>query len=105
MRKHRANEMSADQAAPMSPSNPYWSRVRRLTAQLFALWLLSTCLVVFFARELSGVTLFGWPLSFYLAAQGVLLLYLAIVVAYARRMRRLEREYGTSPDQECDDGR
>ena len=90
---------------PQSPTaRPYWSRVRKLTAQLLALWLCVTCLVVFFARELAEWTLFGWPVAFYLAAQGMLLLYLAIVVAYAWRMRRLDLEHETPPGKKAEDG-
>jgi len=40
------------------------------------------------------MTVFGWPLSFYLAAQGASLVYLAIIGAYAWQMRRLDRRYG-----------
>ena len=69
----------------------YWRRVRLLTLVLIALWLVATFGVVFFARELSTVTLWGWPLHFYLAAQGVTLLYLAITAIYALAMRRIDR--------------
>jgi putative solute:sodium symporter small subunit len=48
---------------------------------------------VFFARELAGLSLFGWPLSFYLAAQGAALIYLAILGAYALGMRRFDRRF------------
>ena len=68
----------------------YWRRVRLLTLVLIALWLVATFGVVFFARELSTVTLWGWPLHFYLAAQGVTLVYLALTGAYALAMRRLD---------------
>ena len=57
------------------------------------LWLLTTFCAGYFARELSGLTLFGWPLSFYLAAQGGCLVYLAILGVYAWRMRRLDRQW------------
>jgi putative solute:sodium symporter small subunit len=50
--------------------------------------------VIFFARELAGLTLFGWSVSFYLAAQGAILIYLAIVGFYALRMRRLDARFG-----------
>jgi len=70
----------------------HWQRTRRLTAALLALWLATGIGTVFFARELAGLTLFGWPLSFYLAAQGASLIYLAIIGAYALAMRRLDRE-------------
>lgn len=68
----------------------YWRRVRALTLALLMLWLAASFVVVFFARELSTVTLWGWPLHFYLAAQGVTLVYLALTGAYALAMRRLD---------------
>lgn len=64
-----------------------------MTGWLLATWLLATFCIIFFARELSGLSIFGWPLSFYLAAQGASLIYLAIIGFYAWRMRALERRY------------
>jgi len=77
----------------MADNDDYWRRTRRLTAILLAAWLATGFLAVFFARELAGLTIFGWPLSFYLAAQGASLGYLAIIGIYAWRMRRLERRH------------
>ena len=71
----------------------HWRRTRRLTAALLLLWLLTTFGTVFFARELAAVSLFGWPLSFYLAAQGAALVYLAILLVYAFAMDRLDRRF------------
>jgi putative solute:sodium symporter small subunit len=71
----------------------YWARNRRLSAVLFLCWLAITFGVVFFARELSGFTLFGWPFSYYMVAQGTTLLYLLIVGVYAWRMRHLDRRF------------
>ncbi len=68
----------------------YWQRVQRLTLVLLALWFAVSFSVVFWARELSGVSLWGWPLHFYLAAQGVTLVYLAIIGIYAFAMRRID---------------
>lgn len=72
----------------------HWRHVRRLTSVLLALWLGVTFAVIFFARELAGLTVFGWSVSFYLAAQGAILIYLAIVGFYALRMRRLDARFG-----------
>jgi putative solute:sodium symporter small subunit len=71
----------------------HWRQARQLTAVLLLLWAATIFGAVFFARELSGMTLFGWPLSFYLAAQGALLVFLAIIGGYAWRMRVLDRRY------------
>ena len=71
----------------------HWQRARRMTLYLLALWLATGFGTVFFARELSRFTLFGWPLSFYMAAQGASLVSLAIIALYAWRMRVLDRRY------------
>ena len=74
----------------------HWRKTRRLTSLLLILWLLTTFCAAFFARELTGLSVFGWPLSFYLAAQGASLVYLAIIVVYAWRMRRLDQAAAAS---------
>ena len=71
----------------------HWARARRLIALLLALWLATSFGTVFFARDLAHLSVFGWPLSFYLAAQGASLTYLAIIGAYAWRMRILDRDF------------
>jgi putative solute:sodium symporter small subunit len=95
--------MTQSSSTPRSPraGQPnHWQRVRRLTALLLAVWLAVTFGVIFFARELSAFTLFGWPVSFYMAAQGTILIYLAIIAVYAWRMRRLDQNY--SDDSHAD---
>lgn len=69
----------------------YWRRTRRLTTGLLAAWALVAFAPVFFARELS-VDVFGWPLAFWLASQGALLAFCAIVIFYARAMAKLDRD-------------
>ncbi|ASU40388.1 sodium:solute symporter [Herbaspirillum sp. meg3] len=85
-------------AAPMTPA-AYWDKTRRLTLALLGLWFVVTFVAVFFARQLNRVNLFGWPLSFYMAAQGIMLVYLAIVVVYTIRMRRAERQLHLHSEQ------
>jgi len=75
------------------PIDDYWRRTRRLTAWLLLAWALVAFVPVVFARELS-VEVFGWPLAFWLASQGALLGFCAIVIVYARRMRRLDEAFG-----------
>ena len=70
----------------------HWERSRKMTLLLLALWLATGFGTVFFARELSRFEIFGWPLSFYMAAQGASLISLAIIGFYAWRMRRLDRD-------------
>jgi putative solute:sodium symporter small subunit len=68
----------------------YWQRVRLLTGALLLAWGLASFGFVFYARELSTVKLLGTPLPFYMAAQGTILIYLAIIGAYAFAMKQLD---------------
>ncbi|MFC0253809.1 DUF4212 domain-containing protein [Massilia consociata] len=81
------------EAARTDMRRAHWERTRRMTLVLVSLWLVVGFGTVAFARELSQFTLFGWPLSFYMAAQGASLVSLAIIGFYAWRMRRLDREH------------
>jgi putative solute:sodium symporter small subunit len=82
----------------------HWPRLRRMTMLLLLAWFLITVLSIWFARELSGLVFFGWPLSFYLAAQGTLLGFLAIVGLYAWLAGRLESRQEDRLEDRLGDG-
>ncbi len=67
-----------------------WRRTRRVTVLLLTVWLAANLAGPWFARALNGVTVAGLPLGYWLAAQGLLLLYLLIIVLYVVYMNRLE---------------
>jgi putative solute:sodium symporter small subunit len=77
----------------------YWRRNLNITAILLAIWFVVTYLVSYFARELS-FNFFGWPFSFYMAAQGSLIVYVLIIWFYARYMNNLDREYGVEEEED-----
>jgi putative solute:sodium symporter small subunit len=70
----------------------YWRKTLRITAVLMAMWFLVTFVIGYYARELS-FKFFGWPFSFYMGAQGSLIIYLLIVLYYAWYMNKLDKEY------------
>lgn len=72
----------------------YWRKNLAITGILLAIWFLVTFVEAWFARELAQITFFGWPLSFYMSAQGSLAIYVAIIGYYAWHMGKLDKEYG-----------
>jgi putative solute:sodium symporter small subunit len=88
-----------------SPNRPadadfnYWKSTRRMTLWLLLVWFLVTFSAIYFARSLSTYTVFGWPISFFMAAQGSILIYVAIIGIYALRMRRLDRMHRQQQDR------
>lgn len=69
-----------------------------LHAGLLALWFAVSFGAVFFARDLQG-ELLSWPVGFWFAAQGAVLVFIAIVVVFACRANRRETEAPTFAPQ------
>jgi putative solute:sodium symporter small subunit len=77
----------------------YWRRNLNITAILMVVWFVATFVIGYYARELS-FNFFGWPFSFYMGAQGSLIIYVLIIVFYAYYMNRLDIEYGVHEGEE-----
>ncbi|ABM94486.1 DUF4212 domain-containing protein [Methylibium sp. Pch-M] len=75
----------------------YWQKNLRITSVLLAIWFVVTYVMAYFARDLS-FSFFGWPFSFYMAAQGSLIIYVVIIWYYARTMNRLDQEHGVAEE-------
>jgi len=82
----------------MVVANAYWRRTRRLTLILISFWIFVTFGLTWFARTINEVVIFGFPLGFYMAAQGALVIYLAIIWWYNRQMRKLDVEFDIEDD-------
>ena len=67
----------------------HWRQTRRLTYPLLVLWFGVSFGMPFFARDLD-FRFFGWPFSFWMAAQGALIVFGAIIAFYAWYMNRLD---------------
>ena len=71
----------------------YWRKNLVITAILLAIWFVATFVEAWFARDLNNYTFLGFPLGFYMSAQGSLIIYVVIIWVYARYMQKLDKEY------------
>ena len=71
----------------------YWRKNLDITAILLAIWFVVTFVEGWYARELNNVSFLGFPLGFYMSAQGSLIVYVVIIGVYARYMNALDRKY------------
>lgn len=72
-----------------------WRRSLRLIGALLFVWFtVSLGLGVLFAAPLNRIWFFGFPLGFWFAQQGAILVFLALLVVNAIAMDRLERDRG-----------
>lgn len=73
----------------------YWRKNLNITAILLVIWFVVTFVVSYYARELN-FNFFGWPFSFWMGAQGSIIIYIAIIGFYARYMGKLDVEHGVA---------
>lgn len=76
----------------------YWQKNLRITSILMVIWFVVTFVVAYYARELN-FNFFGWPFSWWVAAQGALVVYVLIIGYYAYYMNRLDIEYDVAEEE------
>ena len=74
----------------------YWRLNVLIVAVLLFVWFVFSFGVAFFARQLD-FRFFGWPFSFWVAAQGALIVFVLIIVVYAWVMNKLDDAIGAHP--------
>jgi putative solute:sodium symporter small subunit len=73
----------------------YWKYNVKLTIELLVVWFVVAYLLGgILAGELNKVTVLGFPLGYYIAAQGSLAIFVIEIAIYARLMNKKDLEYG-----------
>jgi cation/acetate symporter len=100
---NRPRRSSLERAARLAPPSPpwlaaYWQASLRIIGPLLLIWLCSFVLPAILAPLLNQVEIFtGFPLGYYMGAQGSLLIFILLTVIYSWRMGRLDRRYQLEP--------
>ncbi len=77
----------------------YWAENVKLMLILLAVWfVVSFGAGILLVRPLNAVSLGGFPLGFWFAQQGSILVFVALIFYYAFRMKTIERAYGVDDD-------
>jgi putative solute:sodium symporter small subunit len=73
----------------------YWRYNIWLTALLLIIWFVTAYIISgLLAGWLNQFTLLGFPLGYYMAAQGSLAIFVIEIAVYAHLMNKKDREYG-----------
>ncbi len=78
----------------------YWRKNLMLTGVLLFIWFVATFVLAWYAVPLAEIKFFGWPFSFYMAAQGSLIIYVVIIGVYALQMRKWDIEHDVHEGEE-----
>jgi putative solute:sodium symporter small subunit len=72
----------------------YWKANVRLIATLLAIWFAVAYIPPLIINQLNSIVIAGFPLGYYMASQGSLVVFVVLIFYYAWRMNRLDDQYG-----------
>ncbi len=77
----------------------YWRANLRLLCQLLAVWfVVSFGCGILFVEQLNAIPLGGFKLGFFMAQQGAIYVFIALIFIYVRRMNTLDHQFGVDDD-------
>lgn len=77
----------------------YWKKTSSLMWTVLLIWFLSGFVIHIFAPSLNQVRMLGFPLGFYFAAQGSLIIFVVGLYWFARKQNRIDEEFGVQEDR------
>ncbi len=77
----------------------YWSRTSGLMWTMLAIWFVAGFGVHFFAPQLNGIRIIGFPLGFYMAAQGSLIIFVVSLFWFSSKQNEIDEEFGVAEDE------
>lgn len=85
---------------PFTPERraEYWRRTQRLMWIILALWFVFSFVVHFFAVQLNAIVIAGFPLGFYMAAQGSLIVFVILCFWSASSQNKIDEEFGVAEE-------
>ncbi len=76
----------------------HWNETLRLMWIIMALWVFFSFVVHMFATQLNNIVILGFPLGFYMAAQGSLIAFVVICFWNAKAQNAIDEKYGVAED-------
>ena len=79
----------------------HWMRTRNLMLSHLAVWFFFGFIIHMFVNQLNTVTvpILGFPLGFYMAAQGSLVVFVVMLFVFAKQQDKIDRQHGVAEDE------
>ena len=90
--------MPESRISPMASPHEHWRRTRALMLVTLAIWFFFSFVIHFFVRSLNEIVFLGFPLGFYMAAQGSLIVFVVLIFWFAHKQNRIDEETGFAED-------
>ena len=76
----------------------YWGKVRNLTILVIVVWFLASYGAVIVGNWLNKISILGFPLGYYMGAQGALIVFLLLQIVFNKKMDAIDKEFGVEEE-------
>lgn len=83
---------------PPEKAQAHWAKTRSLMWVTLAIWAFFGFIIHFFVTPLNSIVILGFPLGFYMAAQGSLIVFVVLIFWFANRQNSIDEEFGVAED-------
>jgi len=79
----------------------HWKKTTSLMWTMLGVWLFFGYIVHMFVNQLNAIKIpiLGFPLGFYMAAQGSLIAFVVMLFIFARKQDQIDREFGMAEEE------
>lgn len=76
----------------------HWVKTRNFTIIILVFWAIFSFVLPWYAHALNSVSFIGFPLGFYMTAQGSLIAFVLLIAIQNWRQDRIDDEFGMHED-------
>ena len=78
----------------MSNKDAYWNKTKNHMIVTLVLWAFFSLVIFMFGSELNSFSFLGYPLAYYMTAQGSLLAFVLLIFWFAGKQEDIDEECG-----------
>ena len=95
-------QTSAERHAAQGNTDAHWKKTTTLMLTHLGVWFFFGYVIHMFVKPLNNIVIpvLGFPLGFYMAAQGSLIVFVVMLFMFARQQDKIDREFGMAEDDD-----
>ena len=78
----------------MSNKERHWEKTKGLMIITLAIWFVFSIVIFMFGEGLNNSSFLGYPLAYYMCAQGSIVVFVVLIFWFANRQEKIDEEFG-----------
>ena len=86
----------------MSNKERHWEKTKGLMILTLSIWFIFSIVIFMFGESLNNGSFLGYPLAYYMCAQGSIVIFVVLIFWFANRQEKIDEEFGFAERGEDD---